>query len=108
MTERNEEKPSLPRFGAGRRKAISVSAQDLVRAGDLRPGGLLPLLVEPEIEGLKLAAWAEKNRAPLEGHLARRGGVLFRGFSVRGEEDLQEVVQAVSGDLMEYTYRSTP
>jgi alpha-ketoglutarate-dependent taurine dioxygenase len=108
MTEKNEEKPSLPGFGAVRRKEISVSAQDLVRAGDLRPGELLPLLVEPEIEGLELAAWAEKNRATLEEHLARRGGVLFRGFSVRGEEDLQAVVQAVSGDLMEYTYRSTP
>lgn len=108
MTQIDEEKPSLKRLGPVRRKEISVSAQELVRVGDLRPGELLPLLVEPEIEGLKLAAWAEKNRETLDRHLAERGGVLFRGFAVRGEEDLQGVVQAVSGSLMEYTYRSTP
>lgn len=108
MNPMEGEKPSLKGLGAVRRKEISVSAQDLVRTGDLRPGEVLPLLVQPEVEGLKLAVWAEKNREVLEGHLARRGGVLFRGFSVRSEENLQEVVQAVSGPLMEYTYRSTP
>lgn len=64
----------------------------------LRPAGPAPSLVE----------WAGRNRAYVEDHLLRGGAVLFRGWGMDDVDEFQRLVQAVSGDLLEYTYRSSP
>lgn len=102
------ETPSLKRLGTIRRKAVSVSEEELVRASDLEAGRGLPLLIEPAVEGVDLAAWMSRNREMVEGHLLARGGVLFRGFAVASEERFQGFVEAAAGSLLEYTYKSTP
>lgn len=101
-------RPSLKGLGTIRRKAVSVSEEDLVRTSDLEPGRGLPLLVEPAVEGVDLVAWMGRNREMVQNHLLARGGVLFRGFGVAGEERFQSFVEAAAHRLLEYTYRSTP
>jgi len=102
------ERPSLKSLGTIRRKAVSVSEDDLVRTSDLEVGRGLPLLVEPAVEGVDLAKWMGHNRELAQRHLLARGGLLFRGFGVAGEERFQAFVEAAADQLLEYTYRSTP
>jgi alpha-ketoglutarate-dependent taurine dioxygenase len=107
MSELPGEKPSLKRLGQIRRKSVSVSQADLVGVRDLEVGPL-PLLVEPAIEGVDLTAWVGHSRERVDGYLHQRGGVLFRGFSMPDEARFEAFVEAASGKLLEYTYRSTP
>jgi alpha-ketoglutarate-dependent taurine dioxygenase len=60
------------------------------------------------VEGVNLAAWMDGHREPLEELLSRHGAVLFRGFGIETREEFEALAAQASGDLMDYTYRSTP
>ncbi|HVT17935.1 MAG TPA: TauD/TfdA family dioxygenase [Thermoanaerobaculia bacterium] len=98
---------SLESLGTIRRRAVTVSSEDLVRFGTLA-SGRLPLLVEPAREGVDLKAWAAANRQVVEEKLRQHGGILFRGFDLQDPEDLEAFIHAVSGELLEYRERSSP
>jgi len=88
---------------------VSVTSEALVKTSNLFPDGDLPLLVEPAIPGgLDLKSWAATHREMLQEKLAQHGGILFRGFNLQGPEDLEAVIQAVSGESLEYRERSSP
>lgn len=91
-----------------RRRGVALSGEELVEIGPLRPEGELPTAIRPAVEGVELARWVAAHREALEEHLARSGGVLFSGFGIDSPEALQELVQALSGGLLKYSYRSTP
>lgn len=95
------------RPGAVRRRLVTVSRDDLVELGDL-DGGPLPLVVRPKLDDLDLVAWGRENRDFLDAQLSERGGILFRGFALHGEDRFETFIRALSDDLLEYTYRSTP
>jgi len=96
--------PILP----GGRKPVGASAAALVQTSPLTADGPLPLLVTPAAAGVDLALWAEAQRDLVESHLHEHGGVLFRGFALRDVAAFERFVAAVAGELLEYTYRSTP
>lgn len=101
--------PGLGSLGRTKRKTVVVATEDLVEIGSLRSEGSLPVLIEPTVEGVDLIAWAEANRETVEKHLQEAGGVLFRGFALKGTDAFERFNNAVSsGDLLEYSYRSTP
>jgi len=81
-------------------EAISVSC--------MQGGTLLPLLIQPASRATDLISWAEANRGLLEGWLLRHGGILFRGFDLSTPEEFERFITSVSGDLLDYSYRSTP
>ncbi|MCA1566191.1 MAG: TauD/TfdA family dioxygenase [Acidobacteria bacterium] len=95
----------LPHF---RRKATSVSQGELVKAECLLPESRLPLVIQPAVEDLSLARWAGRNRDYVAARLSDHGALLFRGFGARGVSDLEQFVEAVSGQPMEYRERSSP
>ncbi len=72
MSEGISNSMSLPPKGPGglRRRAVTVSSEDLVRFGTLLIGDL-PLLAEPASPGVDLAAWAASNRQQIEEKLHR-------------------------------------
>jgi len=84
----------------GLRKQITLSY--------LRPDSPLPLVVRPAVEGLSLAKWAADNVAFLESYLIRNGAILFRGFGLSEVAEFEELIEGVSGRLLDYSYRSTP
>jgi len=91
-----------------RRKSVSLAQENLVRIRPIAEGRDLPRLVEPAIPGVDLKAWAGGSRELIGRELAEHGGLLFRGFSLRTPEEFEEVVRAISGDLLEYRERSSP
>ncbi|HVF91048.1 MAG TPA: TauD/TfdA family dioxygenase [Blastocatellia bacterium] len=89
-------------------KVISVTPESLIRTGSLPGGGPLPLLVEPALEGVALAAWARQNLDFIEGALLANGGILFRGFGLKGQEDLAAFLESIALRKMFYMEGATP
>jgi alpha-ketoglutarate-dependent taurine dioxygenase len=95
-------------IGSTGRKAVRISAEALVREQPLLPDNTLPWLITPAQPGVDLAEWSAAHRQDIEDRLRQAGAVLFRGFGIRSEAELERFIQGLSGDLLEYTYRSTP
>ena len=98
-------KPSGP--SAAKRKGLALSQRDLVKASFVDVQAL-PLVLEPTVEGLSLLAWAASNRQHLEQELLRYGAILFRRFNVNTVADFEQFIKSFTGELLEYSYRSTP
>jgi len=99
---------TIKKLGASKRQVVSISQEDLVKTEYLEPDKLLPIIVQPSIKGLNLATWAENNRLFIETNLLKHGGILFRNFPINGVSDFESFIKAVAGNLLEYSYRSTP
>ena len=99
---------SIKKIGTFKRQAVTISQGDLVKIEYLEPGNLLPVIVQPSIKGLNLATWAENNQQFIETNLLKHGGILFRGFQVNGAADFENFIKALAGELLQYSYRSTP
>jgi alpha-ketoglutarate-dependent taurine dioxygenase len=93
---------------AARRKAVSLSEEKLVNTDLIKPGQLLPLVIQPAVEGLNLIAWAASHREWIETYLLKHGGILFRNFNLKGTNEFEQFIQTISGTLLDYSYRSTP
>lgn len=94
---------------AARRKAVTVSQEDLVHSDLLDADNLLPLVVEPKMDSLELIAWVKFNRAWIQSRLTTHGGILFRGWSVKSIDEFEQFTKTfVEADLLDYSYRSTP
>jgi alpha-ketoglutarate-dependent taurine dioxygenase len=107
MPSKEDQRPSVKK-PVGTRKAISVSGEALISSAPLQAENLLPLVIEPREHGLDLERWAAARKNQLEGQLMAHGGILFRNFGLRSEAELERFIQTVSGEPLEYTYRSTP
>lgn len=101
-------KPSIKKLLPHKRKIVTLSTEELIEVGDLQPGSPLPLVIRPAVKDLNLAVWAGNNREVIEGHLLDHGALLFRGFKSYTVPEFRQFIAAISGQLLEYTYRSTP
>jgi alpha-ketoglutarate-dependent taurine dioxygenase len=101
-------KPRIPQPGSLGRKAVSLSQNDLVRIAPLLPGKHLPWVVRPAMNEINLLAWAEKNREFIKETLTARGALLFRGLNLKSPEEFEQFMGGTFGELLKYTYRSTP
>nr|QEO74053.1 condensation domain-containing protein [uncultured bacterium] len=81
---------------------------ELVKTGELQTGQLLPLLVQPAVEGADLSEWVKSNMPFIEEKLLKHGGLLFRGFEVASQEAFERFLAATSVELMRYTEGATP
>lgn len=97
-----------PALGTIRRKAVSVSAPSLVTERLWSPEHPLPLLIEPAVAGVDLAAWAGQQREALEQKLLQHGALLFRGFAMQTVEQFDKVIAALSLGALEYMFRASP
>jgi alpha-ketoglutarate-dependent taurine dioxygenase len=64
--------------------------------------------MHPGIEGVDFTAWATGHRLRIDELLIEYGAILFRDFTLMGIVAFEQLVEAVSGGLLDYTYRSTP
>jgi alpha-ketoglutarate-dependent taurine dioxygenase len=107
LSEILNEKPSLQGIGAVRRRAVSVSREELVKQEPMFAGSALPVVLEPTAE-VSLKGWAESNRELIDTLLLRHGGILFRNFGLRTDEEFELFMRSLTTELVDYTYRSTP
>jgi acyl-CoA synthetase (AMP-forming)/AMP-acid ligase II/alpha-ketoglutarate-dependent taurine dioxygenase len=93
---------------AFRRQAVSMSSASIIRTGRLAPDQTLPLVIEPAGGSVNLVEWSRANSITVENHLKENGALLFRGFGINSAAQFEEFLSGVSGELLNYTYRSTP
>ncbi|MBD2355225.1 TauD/TfdA family dioxygenase [Tolypothrix sp. FACHB-123] len=101
-------KPNIKQLSSISRKSVNISSGELIQTSYLQPEFSLPLVVQPNFDNLNLAIWTQNNRSWIENKILEHGGILFRGFNVKDVAEFQQFIQALSGDLLEYSYRSTP
>jgi amino acid adenylation domain-containing protein len=89
-------------------KAVSVSAEQLVKTSYLQPGQILPLIIQPNVEVLDLISWAGSNRDFIEKELWKHGAILFRNFKIDSIAKFEQFARTISPELMEYGERSSP
>jgi alpha-ketoglutarate-dependent taurine dioxygenase len=65
-------------------------------------------MISPSVPGVDLIRWAEMSKTELQRILSRSGAILFRGFGVISESDLERFIQAISGQPLAYVERSSP
>lgn len=95
-------------FPAIKRKAMRLSTAAVVRSHYLPEAEGFPLVYEPELEGVNLAAWAEANRSEVEAQLLKHGALLFRNFNVGGASQFEQVATALTTELLQYNERAAP
>jgi alpha-ketoglutarate-dependent taurine dioxygenase len=94
--------------GAIRRRPIRAGQETLVSETVLLPDAPLPLLFQPAVDGVNLKEWAATHRERVMEKLSTDGAILFRGFNVGTIGEFESVMQTLAGDLLDYSYRSTP
>ena len=100
-------KSGMGQLNLPKRKAIHLAQDQLVREGPLESGEN-PLLFEPVVDGLNLVQWATENRKVVLDKLQSAGAILFRAFNIRSIEEFEQFMTGLSGELLDYSYRSTP
>lgn len=107
MTNTKANKPNIKNLNVNR-KAVSMSQENLTKTSYLQPETLLPLIIKPTLEGLNLTEWAKNNQVLIQTQLLKHGGIIFRDFQVNNVDEFEQFIQVISGELLAYSYRSTP
>jgi len=103
------QRPSIKTLGNISRKSINLSPAELVKVDFLQPGQLLPLVIQPTVDGLNLITWAQNNRQFIEENLLKYRALLFRNFNINTPDLFNQFVNVTSsGQLLEYRDRSSP
>ena len=101
-------------------KPKTAKRQDLVSTAFLPGAEGFPLVIEPRVDDVDLAAWAREHRDFVDRKLRRHGALLFRGFGLSEVSQFENVANALCpelygdyGDLPdeeqgEKIYQSTP
>ncbi|CUS39185.1 non-ribosomal peptide synthetase [Candidatus Nitrospira nitrificans] len=99
IESKQREESKFKRFKNIQPKAVSLAQRTLVERRYLESDQPLPLVLQPTVEDVDLAAWAQDNRQKVEQELLAHGAILFRGFPLKGAEDFEQVAQALCPTL---------
>jgi len=67
------------------------------------------LLINVDLQGIKVTDWAQENRHDIERLVQKNGALLIRGLKFVGSQQFGVVLSTLFGEeLIQYTYRSTP
>jgi alpha-ketoglutarate-dependent taurine dioxygenase len=100
MIEKKERQQSLvKRLKSVRRKAVDLSQMSGVKTEYLRSGETLPLVISPDANDIDLAEWAGTNREFISTELLKHGALLFRGFGLSSESELEKFALATCPEL---------
>ena len=86
-------------LGAIRRKAVDLSQFNPIKESTMGADQPLPLVMEPATEQVDLADWARNNRAYIAQQLHKHGGILFRGFNLKGPSDFEQVAAGIYNEI---------
>ena len=87
---------------------VSVNRRP-IDVSELERVGGMPLVLHVESNGLNAMNWVEEYRDDVSRLLDVNGAVLIRGLKVPGSTQFGKMLSGLfGGELIEYTYRSTP
>jgi alpha-ketoglutarate-dependent taurine dioxygenase len=92
-------------------KRLTIDSHDInanVMTTFLPEEATLPLVIKPIVPELDLIAWAASQQDWLQKQILKYGAILFQGWQLSTIQQLEQVVQSVSGQAMEYRERSSP
>jgi amino acid adenylation domain-containing protein len=104
--ERRESK--LKKLLSVKPKAVKLSERNLVRESRLGNQMVLPVVFQPEVEGVDLISWATQNRETIDSRLQQYGALLFRGFNGHSLNNFEQFTTTIASSLMSYGERSSP
>ncbi|HKS08829.1 MAG TPA: amino acid adenylation domain-containing protein [Pyrinomonadaceae bacterium] len=104
--ERRESK--LKKLLSVKPKAVKLSERNLVRETRISDQTALPVVFQPEIEGVDLINWAGQNRETIDSRLQQHGALLFRGFNGHSLANFEQFTTTIASSLMSYGERSSP
>ena len=102
MNPRHSGKLDIPR-----RKAIRLTTRQALVETSFLNVEQLPVVMKPVIDGLKATDWVASHRDYINQHLSKYGAILFRNFNVKTVDGFEQFMRSLSGELLEYRYRST-
>ncbi|HLX06548.1 MAG TPA: TauD/TfdA family dioxygenase [Thermoanaerobaculia bacterium] len=116
MTDSNPAPPadqvqaSLAGLRGRQRRPVHVQQSDLVEEGPLLADRPFPHLVRPaaRVGPMDLPSYCDGARELLMARLRQHGAVLLRGFAVGGVAGFETALRRLFGELLDYSYRSTP
>lgn len=90
-----------------KRRAVNIAASQLVTVScfEQKP---IPIIIQPNQNNLDLIAWATYHQEVINNYLQQQGAILFRGFSINKLAQFEELMTALFGSLLDYSYGSTP
>ncbi|HEY9767127.1 MAG TPA: TauD/TfdA family dioxygenase [Coleofasciculaceae cyanobacterium] len=91
-----------------RRKSVNFTPENLIKTEFIEQNKQLILVIKPTISELDLINWVVNNRSWIENKLLKYGCLLFRYFQLDYQTEFEQFIQAISGELVDYSYRSTP
>jgi amino acid adenylation domain-containing protein len=89
-------------------RSVKLSDKTIVRESRVSPELSLPVLFQPEYEGVDLVAWANQNRDLIDNRLRQHGALLFRAFNTRSLDSFEQFTTTIAKSLMSYGERSSP
>src|SRR6266487_5245060 len=101
MEKRPSLKASIRKSILEKREEIDLTQVSLTRSGYLQPGQLLPLVIQPTMDGVNLANWAANNRDVIRTELAKHGAILFHNFTVDSPAKFEAFAGAIGGELFD-------
>uniref|UniRef100_UPI000B4A4312 TauD/TfdA family dioxygenase n=1 Tax=Calothrix rhizosoleniae TaxID=888997 RepID=UPI000B4A4312 len=108
MNQPKINKPNFKKIGSSKRKTVTISQEQLIKLDFLDDHDPLPLLITANVEGLSLVSWAKTQKELIDQKLLQHGGILFRNFKLNDIPEFAEFIKTIGGNLLEYSYRSTP
>jgi alpha-ketoglutarate-dependent taurine dioxygenase len=96
-----DQKANLRRGIAARRSSIDIVKVNLTRSSHFASDQLLPLVIQPTMEGVNLPGWAASNKELISAELEKHGAILFRGFPMDSPEKFEELARSISSELFE-------
>src|SRR4051812_48559085 len=81
------------------RKPVALAKTSAVTMGYVKPGEILPLVIEPGTGAVDLTEWAKANPQFIETELLKHGAILFRGFAIDSIAKFESFAAAVCPDL---------
>jgi alpha-ketoglutarate-dependent taurine dioxygenase len=90
-----------------KRKSVNLQAENLITTEFIDLEKQSPLVIKPNVEELNLINWATNNRDWIDHNLLKYGALLFRNFQFK-QIEFEPFIKAIAGNLLDYSYRSTP
>jgi len=91
--KRSRREANIKRFKSTKPRAVGAARRQLVKT-DVGPGNTL--VIQPNLRDVDFFDWVSNNREFIESSLLKHGAVLFRGFDLKTQADLERFVKAFS------------